>query len=116
MSVKTAAKSDMVVVALAMLLCAAPVSLRPSDGKDSRSGLALTLTTAAAADLGVEPRPVVRRRYAGGYGRLYDATCGGPYVGGGWNGGTYWGGPWMDLSCYGQLPPSPPPVRYYWWW
>jgi hypothetical protein len=32
---------------------------------------------------------------------LYDPFCGGPYVGGGWNGGIYWGGPWMDLRCYG---------------
>jgi hypothetical protein len=116
MSVKTSAKSGMVVVTLATLLCAAPVSLQRSDRKGSGSGLVVTLTTAAAADLGVEPRRA-RRHYAGGYGRLYDAVCGGPYVGGGWNGGTYWGGPWMDLSCYGQLPPHGPPPRYYsWWW
>ncbi len=66
--------------------------------------LSVGVETAAAAELAIpEHRSVSRHVRYGGYyrERSYDLLCGGPYVGGGWNGGTYWGGPWMDLRCYG---------------
>jgi hypothetical protein len=93
MSVKVRTSLSLGVVGLATLLCALPVSVgsAPESGK-----LSLRVDTAAADGMSVRSRRV--RHVA--YGRLYDWRCGGPYVGGGWNGGTYWGGPWMDLSCY----------------
>ena len=66
-------------------------------------GASLGVATAKAAELDVPaPRAYrhARRHYRTA---LYDPFCGGPYVGPGWNGGTYWGGPWMDLRCYGLL-------------
>jgi len=44
-----------------------------------------------------------RHRHIGVYGAVYNPFCGGPYVCGGYNGGTYYGGPWIDLSCYGLI-------------
>ena len=53
------------------------------------------LSAAVAADLSISPlrrRAVItRHRYVRHYAVLYNAACGRPYVGGGWNGGTYWG-------------------------
>ena len=85
---------------LGAVLCSAPFSIQRTAG----SNLSMRTETAAAAELAIPARRSVSRhvRYAGYYReRTYDLLCGGPYVGGGWNGGTYWGGPWMDLRCYG---------------
>jgi hypothetical protein len=80
----------------AALLTTTPLSVHWSS---TNSGLlAVTFATAEAADLAYP-----HRVYCRGYYRtaLYDPYCGGPYVGPGWHGGSYWGGPWMDLRCYG---------------
>jgi hypothetical protein len=83
----------------AILLSMTPLSLRWSHS------LVLPLTvapaSAKAAELEMAPRRVAYRH--GRYYRaaLYDPWCGGPYAHSGWNGGTYWGGPWVDLRCYG---------------
>ncbi len=103
-------------LALATLLTAVPVSLRPSETIGG-GGFTVTLNKATAADLEISRRrtAVVKRRYVR-VARVYDAVCDGPYVGGGWNGGTYYGGPFMDVRCYGQIPWGPPPAVSYWWW
>src|SRR5581483_5373302 len=81
----------------AALLSMAPLSFQfsPSGG----GSLALVVNAARAADLEVTPYRRAHRRYY----RVaeYVPYCGGPYVGPGWHGGSYWGGPWMDLHCYG---------------
>lgn len=116
MTINASAKSCFGVIALATILLAMPISVQAPDGKIG--GTSIALNTAVAADMAVAPRRTVvaRRRFAAGYGRLYDAVCDGPYVGGGWNGGAYYGGPFIDLRCYGQLPWGPPPAVSYWWW
>ncbi|MFT4115697.1 hypothetical protein [Bradyrhizobium sp.] len=65
------------------------------------------MSSAAAAELAVPARRGGYRYARYHQSRLYDPYCGGPYVGSGWNGGTYWGGPWMDLSCYGRSVEEP---------
>jgi hypothetical protein len=84
----------------AVLMSAAPFSLHWSPAKNASPSI--TLDAADAADLGIgsSHRRAYRHRYYAGYYRDYDPYCGGPYVSGGWNGGTYYGGPWMDLRCY----------------
>ena len=52
---------------------------------------------------------MARRAY---YGRLYDPYCNGPSTGGGWTGGTYYGGPWILLHCYGISHLADAPVHY----
>jgi len=99
-------------VGLAALLCATPVSLQPSQGND---GLSIKLSSAAAAEMDVPRRARVRGAGYVAASRAYDRYCDGPYVGGGWNGGTYYGGPFVDLRCYGQIPWGPPPTYTYWW-
>lgn len=83
------------VLAVAALLGAMSLSVQWSDEGQGR--LSLGLSSAAAADMSIPVRRVARHRH---YARLYDPLCGGPYVGGGINGGTYYGGPFMDLRCY----------------
>jgi hypothetical protein len=87
----------------AALLCALPVSPRLlNDGSVS-----LAIEQAKAADLDVD-HPVHRkaRRQPVAYAEpVYEdprlvAYCTGNN-GGGWNGGTYRGGIFMDLNCYG---------------
>jgi hypothetical protein len=87
----------------AALLCALPVSPRLlSDG-----GVSLALEQAGAAELDVSP-PVHRkaRRYVEAYAEpvyvdpRYLAYCTGNNRGG-WNGGTYRGGIFMDYNCSG---------------
>ncbi len=91
-------------IVLTAVLCSAPFSIECTTG--SLGSLSVELTTAAAADMAIPIRRGRHVRYAGYYReRSYDLFCGGPYVGGGWNGGTYWGGPWMDLRCYGVVEP-----------
>lgn len=94
-------------VVVGTLLCLAPFSM------DWRSAStlppSLTLSSAAAAELAVPTRRGGYRHVSYYRSRSYDLYCGGPYVGSGWNGGTYWGGPWMELSCYGR---SVEPVAY----
>lgn len=80
------------------LLCCAPFSLTWHSVSDGP--LSLTLSSATAAELAIPARSGVYGHVGYYRSRSYDFYCGGPYVGGGWNGGTYWGGPWMDLSCY----------------
>jgi hypothetical protein len=84
---------------IAVALCATPFSLRWSH--DNKMPLSFALGSAAAVELNIPVRH--HRRYAAYYSRTYDRFCGGPYVGGGWNGGTYYGGPWIDLRCYGYV-------------
>lgn len=87
----------------AALLCATPLSVQWSPSMTLP--LSVSPATASAAELEV---PSYRRIYTERTYRVrrhyrvasYDLFCGGPYVGPGWNGGTYWGGPWMDLRCY----------------
>jgi hypothetical protein len=100
-------------VAAGALLFLAPVSF---GGSASNSALPVKLQAAKAAELEVAPQRRVRHgRYYGV--AIYDRHCGGPYVGGGWNGGTYWGGPWMDLRCYGvPVAEVPAPNAYWWYW
>ena len=90
-------RSILGMVLAAALLSSAPVSV---DWSFAGGGpLSLTVGTASAAELAVPARRgVYHSRYY--QSRLYVPYCDGPYVGSGWNGGTYWGGPWMDLSCY----------------
>jgi hypothetical protein len=82
--------------AIAVALCATPLSLRWSHG--SNIPLSASFDSAKAADLSVQPRH--HRRYAYYRARTYDRYCDGPYTGGGFNGGTYYGGPWIALHCY----------------
>jgi hypothetical protein len=86
-------------VAVAAFLCAAPLSLRWSHGNGM--SLSAAFDSADAAELSVPGRyyrsAIRHRRYAA---RLYNFHCDGPYMGGGFNGGTYYGGPWIDLGCY----------------
>lgn len=84
---------------IAVALCATPFSLRWSHGQTIP--LSPAFDSAVAAELNIPVRH--HRRYAAYYSRSYDRFCGGPYVGGGINGGTYYGGPWMDLRCYGYV-------------
>jgi hypothetical protein len=90
------------VFAVAIVLCATPVSLRWSHDNDLMS-LSAAFDTAGAAELNLPARHYRSARHGryAYYSRLYDPYCNGPYTGGGWNGGTYYGGPWMDLRCYG---------------
>lgn len=84
-------------IGMAALLCAEPMSISLS-----LEGVSMTLASAHAAELPVErraARPVHRRGYVAYASRSYDAYCDGPYVGGGWMGGTYYGGPFIDLRC-----------------
>jgi hypothetical protein len=80
------------------LLCAMPLSVQwPVANGGSFS---VTLGSSQAAELEMAPHRAYR--YGHHYGvATYDLLCGGPYAHRGWNGGTYWGGPWMDLRCYG---------------
>ena len=113
MALKTVGTLYLGAVALAALMCATPVSLQRLQGD---GGLSLKLSDATAAELGAPARrAVVRRSSYLAVSRAYDRYCDGPYVGGGWNGGTYYGGPFVDLRCYGQLPWGPPPTLTYWW-
>jgi hypothetical protein len=86
----------------ATLLYSAPASLQfsPQNG----GSFSVSFNTAKAAELEIPAGRSRAYRYA--YRRhyriaSYDPYCGGPYVGPGWHGGSYWGGPWMDLRCYG---------------
>jgi hypothetical protein len=87
--------------AMAALLCATPLTLQGSQGR----GVSLSISSAKAADLELRihhHRTAYRHHYAR-YSRLYNPWCDGPYTGGGigdFNGGTYYGGPWIDLRCY----------------
>ena len=83
----------------ATLFCMTPASLHFS----SRDGgsFSVSVDAAKAAELEIPARAhryAHRRHYRVA---SYDLYCGGPYVGPGWHGGSYWGGPWMDLRCYG---------------
>jgi hypothetical protein len=107
----------------AALLCALPVSPRVlSDG-----GLSFAIEQAKAAELDVSP-PVHRKAKRLAYAEpayedpRYIAYCTGNNAGG-WNGGTYRGGIFMDLNCYGYAAGDrsgefrgtglgPP----WWWW
>jgi hypothetical protein len=99
-SQEQAMKSLSAAFVIAVTLCATPFSLRWSHG----NGMPLSpaFDSAVAAELNI---PVLRhhRRYAAYNSRSYDRFCGGPYVGSGFNGGTYYGGPWIDLRCYGYV-------------
>jgi len=90
-------------VAVAAVLCVTPLSLRSTPGHSI--SLSVTVDSAEAAELNLPARPRTGggrySRYAAS--RLYDLYCDGPYVGGGFNGGTYYGGPWIDLRCYGAV-------------
>ena len=88
------------VFAVAALLAATPLSLRCSQGNGA--SLSVGFDRAEAADLSVPVRPH-RARYGYRYSGLYHPYCNGPYTGGGWNGGTDYGGPWIDLRCYGAV-------------
>lgn len=93
-------------VLAAALLSSAPLSV---DWSFANGGpLSLTVDTASAAELAVPARRGAYRYSRYSQSRLYVPWCDGPYVGSGWNGGTYWGGPWMDLSCYER--PAQEPV------
>jgi hypothetical protein len=95
------------------LLCMAPVSF---DGSAAPNGGLLGVKVAVAKADGFEPPRKVRRA-ARTYGAVYDPHCGGPYARAGWNGGTYWGGPWMDLRCYGvPVVEYPAPNPFWWYW
>src|ERR1700755_1481834 len=89
------------VFAVAILLCATPLSLR-SHG--SGTSLSVAFDSADAAELNL---PAARHRGHRHYaGRLYIPYCNGPYTGGGigdYYGSTYYGGPWIDLRCYGGV-------------
>ena len=89
----------------ATLLCALPVSPRVQhDG-----GISFAVDHAKAADLEVD-HPIHRkaRRHVEAYAEpvyedpRYIAYCTGNNSGG-WNGGTYRGGIFMDLNCYGYV-------------
>ena len=83
--------------AIMLYMTAVSLHVSPLGG----GSLSVSIST-AKADLEV---PAYRRAYRR-YHRvaLYDPWCGGPYVGPGWHGGSYWGGPWIDLHCYGWQP------------
>ncbi len=88
-------------LAIVALLCATPLTLQRSQGQR----VSLSIAAAKAADLELRihhrHRTVYRHYYR--YSRLYNPWCDGPYTGGGigdFNGGTYYGGPWIDLRCY----------------
>lgn len=81
------------------LLCGAPISL---DSRSASKGR-LSFNSAAAAELAIPARRAGYRHLGYYRSRSYDLYCGGPYVGNGWNGGTYWGGPWMELACYNRV-------------
>jgi hypothetical protein len=107
----------------AALLCALPVSPRVLNG----GGVLLTIERANAAEVDVD-RPAHRRvvkRHVDYAEPVYEdprriAYCTGNN-GGGWHGGTYRGGIFMDLNCYGYAAGDPwnrgtglgPP---WWWW
>jgi len=90
---------------VAALLSTIPLSVR--------SSLGVTFGFADAAEMSPSVRhhrsAIRHRQYAAWHSRLHDihyspvdgSWCGGPYVGDGINGGAYYGGPWMDLRCYG---------------
>lgn len=85
----------------AALLSMVPASLQFSP--DNGGLFSVAASTAKAAELEV---PAYQRAHRYAHRRYYrvaswDMYCGGPYVGPGWHGGSYWGGPWMDLRCYG---------------
>jgi hypothetical protein len=109
----------------AALLCALPVSPYVSNS----GGVLFAIERANAAELDVSP-PVHRkaRRHVEAYAEpayvdpRYIAYCTGNN-GGDWNGGTYRGGIFMDLNCYGYAAGDrsgeyrgwglgPP----WWWW
>jgi hypothetical protein len=90
--------------AIAALLCATPLTLQRSQ----RHGLSLSVETASAADLQLPVRHhrTAYRHHYRHYSRLYNPWCDGPYTGGGIgdiDGSTYYGGPWIDLRCYGGV-------------
>ena len=91
------------VFAVAALLCATPISLSLPHGK--RMSWSAVFDSADAAELATPVRHYRRSRHVhySYYSRLYVPYCGGPYVGAGWNGGTYYGGPWIDLRCYNRV-------------
>src|SRR5579864_9425424 len=86
----------------ATLLCALPVSPRVL----SNGGISLSVDRAKAADMDVtvhrkarrHVEPVVVAEAAPVDPRYIDYCTGNN--GGGWNGGTYRGGIFMDLNCY----------------
>jgi hypothetical protein len=92
-------------LAVAAVLCSTPISLRWSHGNViSLFSISVLSTSAEAADLNLPVRHHRAGRYHyRSYARLYNPDCNGPYTGGGFNGGTYYGGPWMDLRCYGAV-------------
>jgi hypothetical protein len=108
----------------AALLCTLPVS--PLILKDG--GVSFAIGQAKAAELDAD-RPVHRkaRRHVAVYaeGDVEDprriAYCTGNN-GGGWNGGTYRGGIFMDLNCYGYAAGEPGyrgwglGRAWGWWW
>jgi hypothetical protein len=85
----------------AALLSMTPLSVHWSPSHIS--SLEIAPAIANAAELDVYPRVSRHARVRSYRAAFFDPFCGGPYVGPGWNGGTYWGGPWMDLRCYGPL-------------
>ncbi len=85
----------------ATLLSMTPLSVHWSPSRIA--SLEIAAVTANAAELDVYPRARRHARVRYYRAAYFDPFCGGPYVGPGWNGGTYWGGPWMDLRCYGLL-------------
>jgi len=109
----------------ATLLCALPISPRVS----GNGGVSLAIEHARAADLGAD-QPVYRkaRRHVEAYAEpvyqdpRYVAYCTGNNAGG-WNGGTYRGGIFMDLNCYGYAAGDRSgefrgwglPGRFIWW-
>src|ERR1700739_3394025 len=96
----------------AALLCMTPSVHRSSVNGET---LSITFEAAHAAELAIAPHRDAYRHVRYYRGASYDLHCGGPYVGGGWNGGSYWGGPWMDLRCYGfPVAAVPPPPNYFW--
>jgi hypothetical protein len=99
-------------VLFAALLSAAPFSINRSPA----NGGPIAFETAHAAELSIPPHRRVFRHAHYYRGASYDLHCGGPYAHGGWNGGSYWGGPWMDLRCYGvPVAVTPPEPNYLWW-
>jgi len=91
------------VIAIATILSITPLSLRWSHGNDI--SISTVVDSAAAADMDL---PVRHQRHAYRHGyyavassRTYSLLCDGPYMGGGFNGGTYFGGAFMDRRCYG---------------
>ena len=92
------------VVAIAALLCATPLALQGQQGH----GMSLSIASAKAADLEIPSRHhrTSYRHHYSRYSRLYNPWCDGPYTGGGigdFYGSTYYGGPWIDLRCYGGV-------------